>query len=79
CYFAAILVGKVRALGRLFMVKRSKTANKYAIKRETPKMSNFTLANRWSLVIQFGVILFEASVYAEHHDAEMVKLVDTLA
>ncbi|NVC94438.1 hypothetical protein FC650_12460 [Vibrio natriegens] len=61
------------------MLKKPKATNKCAIKRERPKMLNFTLAKRWNLVIQFEPLLSEASVTTEHHDAEMVKLVDTLA
>ncbi len=61
------------------MVKRPKTDNKCSIEHQSPKMSNFALANLWILDIQFETLLSEASVYSEHHDAEMVKLVDTLA
>ncbi len=61
------------------MVKNAKVTNKYAIKLERSKIRHFALAKRWILVIQFAVLLFEASEYSEHHDAEMVKLVDTLA
>ncbi|APP08544.1 hypothetical protein Q9Y03_003822 [Vibrio harveyi] len=61
------------------MVKSPKMNNKCPIEHQRPKMSNFALANLWILDIQFGTLHFEASVYSEHHDAEMVKLVDTLA
>ncbi|MGR5131116.1 hypothetical protein [Vibrio alfacsensis] len=56
-----------------------KLSNKCAIKHQTREIRNFILANRWILDIQSDSLLSEASVYAEHHDAEMVKLVDTLA
>ncbi|WP_446614382.1 hypothetical protein [Vibrio alfacsensis] len=56
-----------------------KLCNKCAIEHQTQEIRNFTLANRWILDIQSNPLLSEASVYAEHHDAEMVKLVDTLA
>ena len=61
------------------MPKLIKMDNKCSLERQRLKMSNFTLANLWILDIQFGTLHFEASVYSEHHDAEMVKLVDTLA
>ncbi|EIC9815427.1 hypothetical protein LHO31_002658 [Vibrio alginolyticus] len=60
------------------MVKNIKVTNKYAIKLERAKIRHFALANRWILVI-IRVASFDASEYSEHHDAEMVKLVDTLA
>ena len=60
-------------------MKRSEMNNKCSVEHQRAKMSNFTLANLWILDIQFGTLHSEASVCSEHHDAEMVKLVDTLA
>ncbi len=60
-------------------MKWLKMNNKCSVEHQRLKMSNFDLANLWILDIQFGTLHSEASVYSEHHDAEMVKLVDTLA
>ncbi|QLK49440.1 hypothetical protein DR996_31565 [Vibrio owensii] len=74
-----ILVGKIGVLGGKDKMKWPKMNNKCSVEHQRPKMSNFALANLWILDIQFGTLHSEASVYSEHHDAEMVKLVDTLA